>query len=327
MPAEFESGFFGGNVPAWHGLGTVLPDDVLDTPAALTASGLDWTVSGRPLYVQDATGQFVKVDGRKAIVRDTDGRVLGDVGEDYLPVQNLDAFGFVDSLFKTEEAKWHTAGSLMNGARTWMLARVPKTIKVGGSQSEEMLPYLFFANSFDGSLPISVLFTAVRVVCQNTYNQALQGARNAYRIKHTLGLAPRVDEARKALEIGFTYFDALESLANRAIAAPFGDTQFTEVLDALIPVPVLAGRAQDNAYSERSAVQHIWLDSPSIANIRGTAWGAINTWTEYADHHSASRTTNRSSQAENRLKRILFDTSLTDRAIDRISELAGIGRG
>jgi phage/plasmid-like protein (TIGR03299 family) len=325
MPAEFESGFFGGNVPAWHGLGTVIPDDVLDTPAALVAAGLDWTVSERPLYTLDeATGIYAPVPGRKAIIRSTDGAVLGDVGQDYRPVQNAEAFGFVNDLLKTGEAMWHTAGSLMGGARTWMLARVPKTIRVGGSSSEEMLPFLFFANSFDGSLPISVLFTAVRVVCQNTYNQALAGAKNAYRIKHTLGLAPRVDEARRALNIGFTYFDAVETLANRAIMAPFGDTQFMDVLDALMPVPVLKGRAQDNATAERDAVTMIWQSSPSIANIRGTAWGAMNAWTEYVDHHTTGRATHRSTMAENRLKRILFDTSLTDSAVARISELAGI---
>lgn len=324
MPAEFESGFFGNNVAAWHGLGTVIPDDVVTTERALELSGLDWTVSERKLYVPDGAGQFVEVPGRKAIVRDTDGAILGDVGEDYRPVQNREAFGFVDDLLKTGEAKWHTAGSLVKGAKTWMLAKLPKEIRVGGSQSEAMLPYLFFANSFDGSMPISVLFTAVRVVCLNTYNQALDGARNAYRIKHTMGLAPRVDEARKALHIGFTYFDALESLANRAIAAPFGDTQFTQVLDDLMPVPVVKGRAQENALAERDAVKLIWLDSPSLQNIRGTAWGAMNAWTEYVDHHTASRETHRSTQAENRLKRILLDTSLTDRAIGRISELAGI---
>jgi phage/plasmid-like protein (TIGR03299 family) len=325
MSHEFESGFFGGNVPAWHGLGTVIPEDTLGLDDALVAAGLDWTVSERPIYTLDeSTGIYSPIADRKAIVRDSDGRVLGDVGQRYRPARNSEAFGFVRDLFNAGELAVHTAGSLAQGAKTWLLARVPKTIKVGGSADEAMHPFLFFANSFDGSMPISVLFTAVRVVCWNTYNQALAGARNSYRVKHTEGLAPRVDEARKALQIGFTYFDQLETMANRAIMAPFSDVQFTEVLDALMPVPVLAGRAQDNAYSERSTVQHIWANSPTIANIRGTAWGAMNAWTEFADHHTNSRTTNRSNQAENRLKRILLDTSLTDRAFARIGELAGI---
>src|SRR5258708_20606836 len=106
MPAEFESGFFGNNVAAWHGLGTVIAEDVVTTEEALRLSGLDWNVSKQPIYLADGR----EIPNSRAITRDTDGAVLGVVGEDYRPVANSEAFAFVDHLFKSEEAKWHTAG-------------------------------------------------------------------------------------------------------------------------------------------------------------------------------------------------------------------------
>src|SRR5213076_489838 len=52
MPHEFESGVFTEGRPAWHGLGTVLPNDSLDSAEALTYSGLDgWHLTKQPIYV------------------------------------------------------------------------------------------------------------------------------------------------------------------------------------------------------------------------------------------------------------------------------------
>src|SRR5262249_46049761 len=92
-------------LPAWHGLGVVLgdPPTVED---GLRLAGLDWSVSRKML---------ITTDGQKApafaIVRDSDQRVLGAVGERYRPLQNREAFAWFTPFLAAGEASLETAGS------------------------------------------------------------------------------------------------------------------------------------------------------------------------------------------------------------------------
>ncbi len=63
--------------------------------------------------------------------------------------------------------KYETAGSLQEGRRIWLLAKLPDKYIIEGEQIE---PYLVFGSSHDGSGAIKAAMTPVRVVCQNTRN-------------------------------------------------------------------------------------------------------------------------------------------------------------
>ena len=70
MPAEFENGFFV-RKPAWHGLGTVLPDYV-EREEAFRLSGQDWTVERwEVLARKDANSPRIEVPagGRRSSFR------------------------------------------------------------------------------------------------------------------------------------------------------------------------------------------------------------------------------------------------------------------
>ena len=87
-------------------------------------------------------------------------------------VQNEEAFAFTDELLG-EGVTYETAGSLQNGRRTWILAKLPTRYIISG---DEITPYLVFMNSHDGSGAIKAAMTPIRVVCQNTLNLALSTA-------------------------------------------------------------------------------------------------------------------------------------------------------
>ena len=96
MSAKVESMMYVREKP-WHGLGT----EVAEAPTsadALRFAGLDWTVRQEPVY--NARGGTIP--GYRANVRDTDGSVLGIVGDRYKVVQNIDAFNFTDDLIGGE---------------------------------------------------------------------------------------------------------------------------------------------------------------------------------------------------------------------------------
>lgn len=69
--------------------------------------------------------------GFKANVRDQDEKVLGVVTDRYKVVQNADAFSFTDELLG-EGVTYETAGSLQDGRRTWLLAKLPQRYIISG---------------------------------------------------------------------------------------------------------------------------------------------------------------------------------------------------
>ena len=125
MAANLESMFYVRETP-WHGLGT----RVMEAPAskeALQLAGLDWKVLQEPIF----TDTKEEIVGYKANVRDSDRRVLGVVTDRYKVIQNEEAFAFTDALLG-EGVRYETAGSLQDGKKVWMLARLPQEYIISG---------------------------------------------------------------------------------------------------------------------------------------------------------------------------------------------------
>ena len=158
MPALVETMFSVRETP-WHGLGTIV-NDAPTSEDALRISELDWKVVQDDIF----TDSDERITGYKANIRDTDRKILGVVSDRYKIVQNTDAFSFTDELLG-QGVRYETAGSLQDGRRVWLLARMPKEY-IGGS--DEICPYLVFSNSHDGTGAVKVAITPVRVVCNNS---------------------------------------------------------------------------------------------------------------------------------------------------------------
>lgn len=185
----------------WHGLGTIVAE-APTSQEALQVAGLNWNVIQKDIMTAEGGGI---IQGFKANVRDSDGSVLGIVTDRYRVVQNTEAFAFTDTLLG-EGVRYETAGSLQNGRRTWMLARLPQQYIING---EEITPYLVFMNSHDGSGAIKVAMTPVRVVCNNTLNLALSTAKRSWSCNHTGDIAGKLDEARDTLFLARQYMSEL----------------------------------------------------------------------------------------------------------------------
>ena len=150
MPAEVETMFYVRETP-WHGLGTNV-GEALSSKEALAAAGLDWNVVQKKIYTED----WDCVPGFYANVRDSDNKVLGVVTHRYRIVQNREAFAFTDGLLG-KGVRYETAGSLREGRKTWILARLPKQYRLA---DDRVLPYLVFSNSHDGSGSIKAAMEA-----------------------------------------------------------------------------------------------------------------------------------------------------------------------
>ena len=130
MSANVESMFYVREAP-WHGLG-IRVESALNSEDALEMSGLNWNVIQRPIM----TSSYDPIPGYKANIRDTDNRVLGVVTDRYRVVQNAEAFAFTDALLG-EGVKYETAGSLQNGRKIWLLAKLSDKYIIEGDQNEK----------------------------------------------------------------------------------------------------------------------------------------------------------------------------------------------
>jgi phage/plasmid-like protein (TIGR03299 family) len=319
MPAEIESIMYVGETP-WHGSGVYVGDEDVDSKTAIINAGLDWKVNKQPVYAPIDGVNMVEIPAYKATVRQDDGKILGIVGSRYQPIQNVEAFEFMDSLVDEGLMKYHTAGSLREGKRIWLLG------KIGDSEvvpKDKVDHYLLLHNSHDGRTALRVLFTAVRVVCANTIQIALQrGKHEGIYVRHTVNLQERLHQAKEILGLAKRQFNNFTQFAQAAQQVQIDHNLWNEITKQLFPdppAPAKPGRAK----KARSDLTLLFEDGigQDIPGVSGTGWAAFNAVTEYANFHRVARG---AQKQERRFESSLFGASakLINKAQNIITEIA-----
>lgn len=305
MPAAIETMMYVGDRP-WHGLGTYVESE-LTSEKAIVAAGLDWTVKLSPVCAS-LTGHYSPdSEDFKAVVRMSDERILGVVGGRYHPVQNKGAFDFFDSVVGEGKAIYHTAGALGNGSRIWMLAKLPQDMVL--ANGEKIEKFMLLSNSHDGSSPLRMLLTPIRVVCQNTLNMALKGTKDGINIRHTASIEQKIQEAQRALGLAVSYYKEFETTANQMMVTPFTEAQMVNVVANMFPVEDGAP-VPTRTQNTRDTVMDLFKGAgKGMDTIKNTMWGAYQAVTEFADHHRATRAVGNTSESEAKLTSVWFGSS------------------
>ena len=185
----------------WHGLGAVIESE-MSVEQAVRLAQLDFEVAKLPNrhHIPDGNGGMIeKISSTSFFTYRTDTNfVLGDrLGKHYTVVQNEDALGVVDALVAKGNLIIETAGSIHNGCTVFMTLRLSEAIKVSGK--DDVQQYIVIAAGHDGGTPIMAFYTNVRVVCHNTLQLAISGAKNKISIRHTSSAQNRLNEAIRIL--------------------------------------------------------------------------------------------------------------------------------
>lgn len=293
MPAEVESMFFVGETP-WHGAGTRVTD-AITSEEAIRAAGLAWEVGIAPLQTPAlqlpdgrTVGPIVAEDSR-AVIRMTDGRFLGTVGSQYHPIQNESAFAAFDPFVRKGWLRYHTAGSLYDGRKTWIMAELPGEMILPGVRPgarDAVRRYMLLSNAHDGSSALRVLPTPVRVVCANTLRAALGDLDATFTVRHTASADARIDDALHAFEATLRFYQGFQAEAEALAAAPWQLGQQRALAEALFPAKAEAkdGGPRPAVVRARDRIVELFEVGKGHGAIEGTAWAAINAVAEYADH-------------------------------------------
>ncbi len=316
-----DSMMFVGETP-WHGIGRRLPKNAT-IDEMVEAAGF-YRVAAAPLHVP---GSITPVPGLRALVRGDTGAVLAAVSERYEIVQAEEIARTLVEAANGVGAIFHTAGLLgASGSRFWMLAQLPKPIRVRGDKSV-VHPYVLATSTHDGSSPIVLMDTPVRVVCQNTLTGALHGEAQArWSIRHTRSAQARLADAADGFRRLSQSYERFEEYANVLSSTKFTDRQLRATLDRVLPL-VDDGKPHPKVEAARDNVNRLFsYDGLGLDGIRGTAWGAWQAFTEQVDHHRNVRRTNGTDERSARLESIWFGAGadLKRQAFAAIADEAGL---
>lgn len=308
MSANVESIFYVRKAP-WHGLGTEVAE-APESKEALRLAGLDWKVRQEPIY----TGDNERVEGYKANVRDKDRKTLGVVTDRYKVIQNEEAFAFTDELLG-EGVRYETAGSLQEGKKVWLLARLPHEYIITG---DRISPYLLFSNTHDGSGAVRVALTPIRVVCQNTLNLALRTARRSWSMIHTGNIQQKMDEAKDTLLRAETYMDELGKEFEALRMKKMTDQKVLDYIEILLPIEDGSTPQQiRNIGRLREDLKRRYFDAPDLLNTGKNAYRFINAVSDFATHAEPLRKT--AHYRENMFAKTVEGNPLIDKAYQMVS--------
>lgn len=193
---------YAGKTP-WHNLGVKVDNGYVSPSEFMQAAGLDWKVNKEDLYLADGT----KVEGSQVTRRDSDGKILGVVGNRYSCLQNEDAFNWFAPFIDSKSAYFETAGALKEGKVIWVLAKTAINGEV--TKGDNIESYILLSHSHDGTLSIRSGFVPVRVCCANTLAAAHKSASSKLlKIKHTKSAILALEKVAEIMDIAQLDFKA-----------------------------------------------------------------------------------------------------------------------
>ena len=183
MPASiFGERFYGHREPAWHGLGTVMDEDLTATEAMKVAN-IAFPINKWEMFAKNPeTGEMIETS-QYAVVRDPTEdddvyRVLSNVGKQWTPLQAWELAKLLDPI--SEKYPVETVGALGNGEKIFF------TLDAGDSKiaGEDHRLFYLVTDHRDGAGALNIAFTPVRVVCQNTLTVGLSSAKVSASLTH-----------------------------------------------------------------------------------------------------------------------------------------------
>lgn len=291
MAHAVETMAYAGTVP-WHGLGVPVSNDL--TPGQmLEKAGVDWKVREVESFI-NFNGKKIPT-GQKSLVRETDGKILTNVGENWKSFQNEDAFDFFAEYVYSGQMEMHTAGSLKDGQMVWALAKLTESFDLfGGDQVDS---YFLFSNPHQYGKSIDVRFTPIRVVCNNTLSLSLnQKTDRALKVGHRVDFNP--SEVKEALGIASEKLKTYREMAEFLGKKRYSPEKLIEYYNTVFPRTAdkkVQGQALSADTLSRNA--KLCMDSletqPGAKYAEGSWWQAYNSVTFITDHVQGRNADNR----------------------------------
>lgn len=262
---------------------------------------LNWTVKQENLYLENGK----KIPNVKMNIREDNEICLGIVSDRYKPVNNEEAFNFVDNLIKDHEIEVENAGCFNNGENVYIIADIgfryidviDKTVNCK----------LVFCNAHNGKGSIKV---NVLPLIDNYPINIKTHSKRSWNAMHTKSVSKKIDLANKTLDFSKSYFESLINDTNRYASIKVSNINKLAFIEAMFPMPSdVSERKYDNVSECRESLK---------GYINGdTAFDLIMAVSQYITNLSPKRRTK--NFESNKFFSIINGYYLLDRAYDIIN--------
>lgn len=266
----------------WHGLGQPMAPQA-PIEEWRVAAGMDWKIQRSAVRYNVERGaenegaKFLTLPEQHVLFRNDTKAALGVVSDKYQVVQPAEVLEFFREIAHVGGLELSAAGTIYGGKRFWATAKIGEASPLG--VQDKVGGYLLISTSADGSLSTEVRRTTVRVVCRNTLQMA-RAEKAAVKITHrSVFKAAQVQEYMGLNEAAWSQFKRdMIRMANTPVSLDRAERVAKEVFTT---ESVGYKKVMDLFMGEGIGSQ---LDGSA-----GTAWGLINSFTEYADRYVRAR--------------------------------------
>lgn len=240
-------------------------------------AGMDWSIASSPVQFTSSAGEVVTVGDRRVLHRSDNLLPLGVVAMGYKPVQPEAVIEFFDDLIRKAGFAMDVAGTIFGGRRFFAMARIGEEAMHDGA--DPVRGYLLLATSADGSTATVAKVSTFRLRCTNQLSAMLgsHGGGGMVKTYHSAEFSPeqvksQIGVAPRAFE---TFMADMRRLADVEVDRDAAERMTLELLGDADETPT------SKAIMDRFDGAAIGYDEPGFA---GTAWGWLNSVTEFADH-------------------------------------------
>jgi phage/plasmid-like protein (TIGR03299 family) len=274
----------------WHGLGNRLrPQQSIENWKR--QAGMDWKIEEAEVrYVagNQNLGVIHAFPEQKVLYRSDNRTPLSVVSKRFQVVQPGQILEFYRDLTASSGFELETAGVLRGGRKFWALARTGQSTTLKGRDKVD--GYLLLATACDGTLATTAQFTSVRVVCNNTLSIALGNATGAIKVPHRSRFDP--DVVKRQLGITVSSWDGFVARMKALVDRPVDPDSVEGLLRRVLTYTGPDGKAtvvNEQALANVRTLYEGGGRGALMASSRGTAWGLLNSVTEFVDHHRRAR--------------------------------------
>lgn len=244
------------------------------TDEVLEATGLDFTVSKRPIQFQRQDGTWVP-SKRVSVVRDDTEDEVDVVSSDYCVFQYTEAFDFLNHVPGRE---FVAAGPLKDSRQAYMVVRLPDLdgFDIAGSDRHEL--NVVIRTSHDRSRAVEVFTMPLRVLCVNQLpiRPLNSGVTNRWSVNHIGNVSEKMHDAAKLIERVRAYVTDFKITAERLVNTPLNTDDARWVLDRVVRT----------SPTKDDVVEHItslWATADTVG-FHGTGWALVNAVSDYYEH-------------------------------------------
>ena len=273
----------------WMSLGKGLETQPTSSNSIMTECGFDWTSSVHKMSAED----IGLIPGWYTVQRDDTKQVLGVISSEYPnPVANVDMFNMVDNLLGAE-LEFQCAGEIDHSRKVFGAFKFLNESKI---LDDDVETYIIIMNDhLKADSKVTVVFTPVRVVCQNMLIHALYKGVYSARIPVTKDFGMNRDLGYKLMENAENTITLTSRKMEKFASYKISEKKLDELKDDLFPYQmsqtgdILNTKANESVTIVRESFNEC-LISPNLANYAGTAFAVYNALTDFEQHWYKSAT-------------------------------------